>query len=438
MAEDILWQQYASRFRTFDRLINEDPPVPPQLVICIPSYAEPDLIQTLESLVACRPLPVQIEVLILFNEDDRMDEIQKVTHLNSFETCKEWISERPHLKFPIYPIWFKKIPDVKWGVGWARKMLMDEATRRMSINGIIVNLDADCTVEENYLDCIWNEFTEEPAMEAASIYTEHQLEHLHLSERNSIVDYELHLRYLVHAKRWAGHPFAFQTYGSAMAVRRKAYLEQGGMNTRQAGEDFYFLQKFIEIGTLKEIRDTAVFPSARKSLRVPFGTGKAMYQISEEYLDWQTTSFETFRLIRPLFQHIPLMYSILLQRYDRKEQDTLFEQIGIGSEVITFLQTINFKSECDAIVQHTSSFNSFERRFYRFFNAFMMIRYMHFMRDRFFPDIEIVEAVGKLVTAYGWVHPGNKDAEDYLNLFRHVDRNGIPLYIFLDERRVKG
>jgi hypothetical protein len=66
----------------------------------------------------------------------------------------------------------------------------------------------------------------------------------------AITSYELHLRYLVHAMRWAGHPFAYQTVGSSMAVRRKAYLSLGGMNTRQAGEDFYFLQKFIEVGSL--------------------------------------------------------------------------------------------------------------------------------------------------------------------------------------------
>jgi len=430
MAEDIQWQKYAGRFRTFDRLIEEEPSVPPQLVVCIPSYAEPDLIQTLESLVACRQTPIQIEVLILFNEDDRMDDIQKTTHNQSFKNCEEWIIERTQLKFKIYPIWFEKMPDVKWGVGWARKMLMDEAARRMSAEGIIVNLDADCTVEENYLECIWNQFEEEQSMEAASIYTEHQLEHLHHVERNAIVAYELHLRYLVHAKRWTGHPFAYQTFGSAMAVRRKAYLEQGGMNTRQAGEDFYFLQKFIEIGTLKEIRDTTVFPSARKSLRVPFGTGKAIYQIREEHMDWKTTSFETFRLIRPLFQHLPLLYSILLKQNNNKEEDSLFEQIGIGAEVITFLQSINFKSACDSIAQHTSSFNSFERRFYRFFNAFMMIRYMHFMRDHFFPDIEITEAVGKLVTAYEWIQPSDKDPEHYLDFFRNVDRNGIaPIHL---------
>jgi hypothetical protein len=425
VAEDIHWQQYASRFRTFDRLIVDEPMVKPELAICIPSYAEPDLIQTLESLVACPYPGIPMEVLILFNEDERMDEAQKEVHHQCYLSCKEWIHQREHLKFKFHPIWLAKMPDVKWGVGWARKMLMDEAARRMAADGIIVNLDADCTVAENYLGTIWDEFAKDSSMEAASIYTEHQLDHLHQPEKDAIIAYELHLRYLVHAKRWAGHPFAYQTFGSAMAVRRKAYLEQGGMNTRQAGEDFYFLQKFIEIGTLREIGGTAVYPSARKSLRVPFGTGKAMYQIHEEHLEWKTTSFESFRLIRPLLQQIPLMYSILLKRNNQKHEDIIYENLGLGHEVITFLQSIDFKSKCDSIALNTSSLASFERRFFRFFNAFMMIRYMHFMRDHFFPDTTILESFEKLVAANEWVQPAHRDNERYLNLFRMVDRNGI-------------
>ena len=425
MAEDIHWQQYANRFRTFQRLIEEEPLTPPQLVICIPSYAEPDLINTLESLQACKYPGVPIEVIILFNEDDRMDAVQQAIHKQSFLSCKEWISERNHLKIQFHPVWLEKMEGVKWGVGWARKMLMDEAARRMAPQGVIVNLDADCTVDENYLETIMHEFADDIRMAAASIYTEHELDHLHQSEREAIIAYELHLRYLVHAKRWAGHPFAYQTYGSAMAVRRNAYLEQGGMNTRQAGEDFYFLQKFIEIGTLREIHDTTVYPSSRKSLRVPFGTGKAMHQIHEENLEWKTTSFESFQLIRPLLKQIPLLYKIILNQNDQSGQDTLFEKLGLSAGVIEFLKSIDFRLKCDSIASHTSSLPSFERRFFRYFNAFMMIRYIHFMRDHSIPDTSITEAVEKLVTAYEWIQPVHQNNESYLNLFRMVDRNGI-------------
>ncbi|HEX5111892.1 MAG TPA: hypothetical protein VFV79_03535 [Saprospiraceae bacterium] len=422
MAEDNHWHQYAGRFRTFGKLIHAEPVVPPSMIICIPSYAEPDLITTLESLSSCHHPGIPFEVLILFNEDDRMTDEQRNLHAASFQHCENWIREHNHLPFPLYPIWFEPMKDVKWGVGWARKILMDEAARRLTGSGVMVNLDGDCTVEKNYLEYIWNTFSMDQDLDAASIYVEHRIDQLPLIEKEAIIQYELHLRYLVYAKRWTGHPFAFQTYGSAMAVRRRAYLEQGGMNTRQAGEDFYFLQKFIELGTLKEIRETTVYPSSRKSMRVPFGTGRAMQQILGDNMEWKTIAFEIFRLIRPLFQQIPLMYGILLKQNNQNIQDTFFQQLGLSNELITFLESIEFKANCDSIASQTTSEAAFAKRFFRYFNAFMMIRYMHYMRDHFYPDTSVVTAVEELVSAQQWLHPVQHDAESYLELFRRMDK----------------
>ena len=177
------------------------------------------------------------------------------------------------------PVFLEELPDPKGGVGWARKIVLDEAARLLSQEGIMLCLDSDCTVAQNYLKVVTDHFQSNPDCNAVSIYFEHNLDTLGYDERHAIIQYELHLRYLVHAMRWAGHPFAFQTVGSSMAVRRKGYLAHGGMNTRQAGEDFYFLQKFIEVDSLQEIRNTTVYPSARISDRVPFGTGRAMSQL---------------------------------------------------------------------------------------------------------------------------------------------------------------
>jgi hypothetical protein len=208
-----------------------------------------------------------------------------------------------------------------------------------------------------------------------------------------------------------------------MAVRRKAYLEQGGMNTRQAGEDFYFLQKFIELGKLKEIRDATVYPSPRKSLRVPFGTGKAIYQVNEENLEWKTTAFEVFQALRPLFQQIKDLHLIMNSQHQADFRATLYEKLNLSKELISFLESIDFISKCDSISLHTSNYAAFERRFYRFFNAFMLIRCMHYMRDRFIPDVSVTSAVEKLVEANKWAHPVQRDAEHYLEFFRMMDKS---------------
>ena len=73
----------------------------------------------------------------------------------------------------------------------------------------------------------------------------HPLRHQPGSRRRkqrAIDRYELFLRHYVLGLKLAGSPYAFHTVGSAMACTADAYVRRGGMNTRAAGEDFYFLQ----------------------------------------------------------------------------------------------------------------------------------------------------------------------------------------------------
>jgi hypothetical protein len=56
------------------------------------------------------------------------------------------------------------------------------------------------------------------------------------------------------------------------------------MNTKKAGEDFYFLNKIVRKPGFAEIHEALVYPAARISDRVPFGTGRALigYQTNKE------------------------------------------------------------------------------------------------------------------------------------------------------------
>ena len=81
-------------------------------------------------------------------------------------------------------------------------------------------------------------------------------------------------------------------------------MRQGGMNKRQAGEDFYFLHKIIPLGHFGEINTTRVIPSPRPSDRVPFGTGRAV----RDYLathKFETYPLEAFRDLKQFFSIKP-------------------------------------------------------------------------------------------------------------------------------------
>src|SRR5664279_3978456 len=54
------------------------------------------------------------------------------------------------------------------------------------------------------------------------------------------------------------------------------------MNRKQAGEDFYFIQKLIPAGGYFYLHSTIVYPSPRTSDRVPFGTGVSIGRLDAE------------------------------------------------------------------------------------------------------------------------------------------------------------
>ncbi len=421
MHEDIYWQKYSARFKSFPSVLMPDVPMA-EMAVCIPVYAEPDLLLSLESLWQCTRPDTVIDVLVCFNVNDRMTLEERTLHDNIWKEMHLWVASHQHDKLRFKTIYYESLPDPKGGVGWARKMVMDEAARRLPQEGVMICLDGDCTIEKNYLQEIHEHFLSRPACDAASIYYEHPFENLDSNTHQAIIDYELHLRYLVHALRWTGHPYAFQTVGSSMAVRRRAYLAHGGMNTRMAGEDFYFLQKFIEVGSLEEIRSTTVYPSARISYRVPFGTGRAISHLLLQDEPWKTTSFAVYSDMSFLINKINRLRQICENKETSDKGALIKAEFISHPKLWKYLDSIDIISECIKINEQTASPSSFRKRFFRFFNAFKGIRYAHYMRDHFYPDVPVTVAVKELLHRMNLQSTVHETAEDYLLFFRAMDR----------------
>ncbi|MFO7563516.1 MAG: hypothetical protein R6X02_12795 [Enhygromyxa sp.] len=88
--------------------------------------------------------------------------------------------------------------------------------------------------------------------------------------------YELSLRYYVLGLRSAGSPYAFHTIGSLISVAAPLYAQARGFPRRQAGEDFYMLNKLAKLGPLHQLGGAPVRIRSRRSSRAPFGTGPAV------------------------------------------------------------------------------------------------------------------------------------------------------------------
>lgn len=365
--------------------------------VVIPCFREPEILETLESLNKCSLPESQVEVIILINHPETAtEEIQRYNNRTKTEIY-DWTGRQAKEDITFYPagpVALKK----KWaGAGLARKYGMDEALRRFNIlhnpRGIIVSLDADTLVEENYLVEIEKAFKQHPDMVGATIAFTHQNRGLPARHLQGIQLYESYMDYYKKALEYAGYPYPMFTVGSAFAVTAGAYVKRGGMNRRKAGEDFYFLQNLAQTGKVGEITATRVHPSARLSDRVPFGTGPVLRKWMEGEKDLNLTyNFQAFADLKDFFSKKKQLFHV-----SEKEYNTLItcfpEPVG------AFLAQDDFKKEIDDLNRNCSGPATFCSRFFHKFNAFKILKFLNFTHGKFYSKGPMAEQKAKLFKA---------------------------------------
>jgi hypothetical protein len=173
----------------------------------------------------------------------------------------------------------------KHGVGWARKTVMDRISENAAADDILLSLDADTTFSPEYFGSVLENFAKHPDAVAAAIPYFHKPVTDHRACR-AMLRYEIYMRYYSINLWQTGTPYTFTALGSAMACPLKAYRAVGGMTPKMSGEDFYFLQKLRKYGKMLYYNEEKVYPAARFSDRVYFGTGPAM--IKGDAGDWSS------------------------------------------------------------------------------------------------------------------------------------------------------
>lgn len=230
----------------------------------------------------------------------------------------------------------KELP-FREGVGLARKIGFDLSLAQLDWTDgpLLVSLDADTLVEDDYVPAIFRHF-EQAKWGGAVIPFRHQSGQTEIHEK-AIRTYELYLRSYLLGLQWAGSPYAYHTIGSAFACRASAYLAAGGMNRRLAAEDFYFLQQLAKVSGVETIKGTVVHPSPRFSNRVPFGTGRAVQaQVDEDQYLFNCSSGRAFQVLK-------CWLDLVADNFDRSPE-YLLEQAGqIAPELHQFLSEYNFK-----------------------------------------------------------------------------------------------
>ncbi len=389
--------------------------------VTIPCYDEPDLLTTLNSLADCDRPSSGVTVIVVVNSSDRSSPEVLAQNLQTICAVKAWWKNHPQLFFQLRLLHVPSLPS-KWaGVGWARKIAMDEAVRCLDQaekeEGILVAFDADSLVSTNYLTSIENSFRRNPQYNFVNLNFCHPVDDPSLASslRQGIILYELYLRYLRNAMQWCGYPHAIHTVGSSFAVKASAYVKQGGMNRRQAGEDFHFLHKIVLLGDYGHITEATVYPAARISHRVPFGTGAALKKWEEGDPElYSAYALKTFDTLRPLFSNPEFFYIDDREKWEDRigQFDLLLRNYLFQTGTLNRL--IELKNNCADI-------KTFVKRFYHLVNAFWIIQYLNLCETTEGGKGNLLKEATTLLTKINIETTEKISARELLEIYRQLD-----------------
>ncbi len=390
----------------------------PQAIVIIPVLDDRDIFSTLDSLARGRCKNGNVGVVILVNHAENCPEEIKRRNCRLAGEIEDYIGKGwTNSRIECRVVRAFDLPARYAGVGLARKIAMDQAAFFFYVQGKaespILSLDADTWVDTDYTDEAIRIFGSRP-LAGVSIAYAHRWDQEDQEVKEAIIKYELYLRYYQRALAFAGHPHAYHCIGSAFAVRASDYVAQGGMNKRQAGEDFYFLQKLIATGRYQTLGTTTVYPSARFSERTPFGTGRSLRQIVANGGCFPVYNFEAFRMLQSFLQGIDVLYKATDQEvnaYIRQQESHLRDFLNEG-------QAGEKMAEINA---NCASLYQFNRRFFDFFNAFRVLKFLNYIHASALEKTDVSVAVSMLFSALDF--PCEADDLKNLLFLRECDKH---------------
>lgn len=348
--------------------------------VVIPALAESShLPATLRSL-AMNPASVLSHFLILVVVNNREDASPSDKKDN--RQALEWLARGEMSHADLRIAWVDaassglELPAAKGGVGLARKIGFDLALQCLDFTGnapILIALDGDTLVQPDYLETVAGHFNGSTAGGAVIPFRHQQGKTP--AERDAILRYELFLRAYVLGLSLAGSPYAFHTVGSAMACTTSAYAAMGGMNTRTAAEDFYFLQQLKKTGGIEQVSGTVVMPSPRSSHRVPFGTGKSVSRLLDG--DPSAVLFYDPECFYILGRWLSLADSC------SGEQGQVVRTLadGISPSLGAFLDGMRFCEAWDRLRENSRDETALRVAFHSWFDALRTLKLIHHLSD---------------------------------------------------------
>lgn len=267
----------------------------------------------------------------------------------------------------------------KSGVGLARKIGCDIALHLIHEGKVrsqwIRTTDADARVGHDYLD----DFAGRE--HAAWIYP-----YQHQGESASVHLYDTYLRYYEAGLRSAGSPYAFPTIGSLFAFRAQSYAEIRGFPKREAGEDFYFINKARKVGTVGVADRMPIQLMARRTVRVPFGTTKSQLSI-EQTLE----SGQNYLVYDPkVFTHLRSLLDSLLSLRSHRCPDRF--RAGLAEATYAAWTAVGGDQAIATALTQRKTEATLSKHLDDWFDAFRTLKFIHHLTEHRIPKITATQA----------------------------------------------
>jgi len=260
--------------------------------------------------------------------------------------------------------------DEKQGVGLARKIGCDIALKLYQKGNIklpwIYSTDADVMLPRNYFSQVHQLKNDHSAIVL-------DFEHVCVNESMKKMQYlyDLKLRYYHAGIVYAGSQYDYIPLGSTLIANMYYYAQVRGFPKKNAGEDFYLLNKLAKIKPILYLKNVPKLKiTSRFSNRVPFGTGPALTKIKEldninDYLFYNPQCFE---LLRKWIEFLNNMW---------RDDQLIFDQPE-SKELTSLFHWFNCHVVFDKSKKQITSKDRWQQFVYQWFDAFKTLKAVHY------------------------------------------------------------
>jgi len=389
-------EKYLAQYAEPESLTIKNPGIPTQFVLVVPAFQE-----NLEQLEKVWGELSDVIIILVVNSSDPKEAITQrllddIAHhwqlIDSTGNCA-WYQSNQHTIL-VVDRYHQSIP-LKQGVGKARKIGADIAARLIHNGAIRVPwvfvTDADARLPKEYFTAA---LTETNGLSFRLYPFQHDVD-----ADIAAALYEFSLLWYAYGLKLADSEYAYPSVGSTIACCVEAYAQVRGFPNRQAGEDFYLLNKLRKMGDFSYIDSPPIRLSSRRSDRVPFGTGPGIQKIQvlddpiKDHVFYHPACFESLRRFL-----VVLRTSQNKKDLEQHFTDPLHWQYVENNTLATLIAQ-----------QQNQSPAVYKKFLMDWFDGFRTLKFVHYIREHLHPSVsfDALWNTELLVEAY----PGS-NAED--------------------------